>query len=78
MGCLSVHINIVLNLKVEVDPSRVPSSHYYKVLHFFVGELRSHCSKGKKDMIRKVKVKKGSSSYCRRPADSPGGGMAMM
>lgn len=35
-------MTIILNLKVEVDPRRVSSSHYYEVLYFSVSEMRSH------------------------------------
>lgn len=36
-------MNIILNLKVEVDSSRVTSSHHHEVLNFSVSEVRSHC-----------------------------------
>lgn len=35
-------MDIITNLKVEGDSSRVPSSYYHEVVHFFVSELRSH------------------------------------
>lgn len=56
-------MNIILNLKVEVDSSSVPSSHYHEGLYFFVSEVRSHCNNvgrvldkvNKKSNLMKVK-----------------------
>lgn len=76
-------MDIIVNLKVEVDSGRVPSSYHHEVVHFSVSELGSHFD----NMGKVLDKKKDDLRYtvlhfeCRLPTnftDSPGGGIAIM